>query len=232
MNVLFSKLLRLRYPISGEIAARGWARWLEYALLFFVLPVHYSFHREDSPLIFLGFLSILAMTMLLRNPRFPKEVLVNCRGWRLDLKRELLCFLTVGTALTLLVAWITPQFLFYCPRHHFTVWLSLMIVYPLFSVYPQELIYRAFLWHRYRFLAGGDQGFMHLSAVAFGFGHIIYFHPLSMLMSLAGGYVFAWTYLKTRSLLAVTFEHALYGCMLYTVGLGRYFYTGFETLAG
>ena len=71
---------------------------------------------------------------------------------------------------------------------------------------------------------------IHLSAIAFAFGHIIYFHPLSIVLTFFGGYLFSWTYFRTRSLLAVSFEHALYGCLLYTIGLGRFFYTGFDTL--
>jgi hypothetical protein len=51
-----------------------------------------------------------------------------------------------------------------------------------------------------------------------------------MILTFFGGYLFAYTYAKTRSLLLVSIEHALYGCLLYTIGLGRFFYTGFEKL--
>jgi membrane protease YdiL (CAAX protease family) len=106
-----------------------------------------------------------------------------------------------------------------------------MVIYPLLSVYPQELIYRAFLFHRYTRQLKNEKNIIHLSAIAFSFGHIIYFHPLSIILTLFGGYLFAWTYSRTHSLLAVSFEHALYGCLLYAIGLGRFFYTGFETPA-
>jgi membrane protease YdiL (CAAX protease family) len=45
-------------------------------------------------------------------------------------------------------------------------------------------------------------------------------------MTLVGGLLFAHTYWKTRSLLVSAIEHALYGCLLYTIGLGRFFYHG------
>jgi hypothetical protein len=45
-------------------------------------------------------------------------------------------------------------------------------------------------------------------------------------LSTVGGLLFVSTYLRTRSLLAVVWEHALYGIALFTVGLGRYFVTG------
>lgn len=69
-------------------------------------------------------------------------------------------------------------------------------------------------------------------AWVFSFGHIIYYHPFSLLATLVGGYLFAYTYWKSRSLLAASMEHALYGCFLYTIGLGRFFYTEIEKLLG
>jgi uncharacterized protein len=41
-----------------------------------------------------------------------------------------------------------------------------------------------------------------------------------------GGILFAWRYVETGSLLTSSVEHALYGCWLFTVGLGVYFYHG------
>ena len=76
----------------------------------------------------------------------------------------------------------------------------------------------------------GKTSIMHLSAVTFSFAHIIYLNPISIVPALGGGYLFAWTYIRTRSLLKVSVEHALYGGLLYTTGLGRFFYTGFDKL--
>jgi len=38
--------------------------------------------------------------------------------------------------------------------------------------------------------------------------------------------LFAARYAETGSLATSSFEHALYGCWLFTVGLGQYFYHG------
>jgi len=53
-------------------------------------------------------------------------------------------------------------------------WVLIFILYPLFSVYPQELLYRTFFFHRYRPLFGGGWGMVIASALAFGFVHIIF----------------------------------------------------------
>jgi hypothetical protein len=45
-----------------------------------------------------------------------------------------------------------------------------------------------------------------------------------VLLTLAGGWLFARRYQRTRSLLAASVEHALYGVLAFTVGLGTLFY--------
>jgi hypothetical protein len=42
----------------------------------------------------------------------------------------------------------------------------------------------------------------------------------------AGGLLFAVTYHRTASAFAAAVEHALYGCFLITLGLGRFVYSG------
>ncbi|WP_051309189.1 CPBP family intramembrane glutamic endopeptidase [Desulfogranum japonicum] len=217
-----------RYTRKAANQAR--LRWLEFLLLFFLIPFIYAFHHEASPLYFLVILAFFSGIVLYRNHDFRNEVFTNKDPWLKDIRRVLLQFFLIALALTGLVYIFLPEQLFYFLRQHFSVWLSLMVIYPLLAVYPQELIYRAFLFHRYQRIAENEKYLLHFSAIAFSFGHIIYFHPISNLLTLAGGYLFSWTYLKTRSLLAVSFEHALYGCLMYTIGLGRYFYTGFDSL--
>nr|WP_320011753.1 CPBP family intramembrane glutamic endopeptidase [uncultured Desulfobulbus sp.] len=204
--------------------------WAEFAALYFIIPLFYAFHRQASPLFFLVVLGVAGVLFLYKNKSFRNYFFLNKSGWLRDLPRVLRVFLFAGLLLLLFTILVYPQSLFNCPRNHFSLWVSLMVIYPLFAVYPQELIYRAFLFHRYGEVVRRKRSLIHLSAFAFGFGHIIYFHPLSILLSFLGGYLFSWTYFKTRSLLAVSFEHALYGCLLYTIGLGQFFYTGFDTL--
>lgn len=206
--------------------------WAEFTALFFLAPLFYAFHRQSSPVFFLMLLGGAGMVFLYKNRSFRNEFFLNKAGWYRDIPRILRVFAVVAMGLLFFTALFYPQSLFYCPRNHFDLWLRLMVVYPLLAVYPQELIYRAFLFHRYAELVPQKRQLAHLSAVAFAFGHIIYFHPLSIVLTFFGGYLFSWTYLKTRSLLAVSFEHMLYGCLLYTIGLGRFFYSGFDRLLG
>jgi membrane protease YdiL (CAAX protease family) len=64
------------------------------------------------------------------------------------------------------------------------------------------------------------------SAAAFAFLHIIFRNWIAVALTFAGGLLFAARYAETDSLFTSSFEHTLYGCWLFTIGLGQYFYHG------
>jgi uncharacterized protein len=101
-----------------------------------------------------------------------------------------------------------------------------MLLYPLLSVVPQTLIYRAFLFARYQRLWRDRWMLIAASGTAFSCLHIVLRNPVAPLMTLPAGLLFAWRYARTNSAMASAFEHALYGCLVFTVGLGEFFYTG------
>jgi len=218
-------------PSVPEISgAKRLLLWLEFSFLYLALPLLFAFNRTSSPIYYLLLLSLVVFVILYRSNGFHNEIFINKSATTQDLPRILAIFAVIMVVLLIFTDLFYPETLFFCIKNHFSIWCSLMVVYPLLSVYPQELIYRAFLFHRYGRLCSSESSVVHLSALAFSFGHIIYFHPVSLLLTFLGGYLFAWTYRKTQSLLAVSIEHALYGCLLYTIGLGRFFYTGFDKL--
>ena len=100
------------------------------------------------------------------------------------------------------------------------------MVYPILSVYPQELVFRAFLLHRYRPIFGDGALAVAASGIAFAFVHVVYANWLALLLSLPAGILLAVTYRRTRSLAACTLEHAAYGLIALTLGLGRFFFAG------
>lgn len=105
-------------------------------------------------------------------------------------------------------------------------WAVVMIAYPVLSAIPQEIIFRSFFFARYRPVFSGRWPMIVASGVAFAVAHVIFQNWIAPALCLVGGLMFAKTYDETRSLALVTIEHALYGCMIFTVGLGRFFYHG------
>ena len=65
-----------------------------------------------------------------------------------------------------------------------------------------------------------------MSAIIFCFSHIFALNFIAPLLSIFGGYFFASTYKKTKSLMIVSLEHALYGNTLFYLGLGWFFWGG------
>ena len=59
-----------------------------------------------------------------------------------------------------------------------------------------------------------------MNAIVFSLGHIFFKNTLVLLLTFFGGFLFALTYYKTNSTLLVSIEHAIYGCWLFTIGMG------------
>lgn len=208
---------------------RGWLL-VEFVFLFVALPVaFYLLQRFGAfapmiPTLLVAFVGCLLFLLLDR--RFNRRHLWSARSLREEGPRIAMLFIAgaIGMAGVVLLLW-PEQFLAF-PRRNTRVWAIIMIAYPVFSVYPQELVYRAFLFHRYRSLFRSETALIFASAGAFGLMHIVFQHWLSVAMTFAGGLLFAWTYARSRSMFATTVEHALYGCFVFTVGLGTFFYSG------
>ncbi len=142
------------------------------------------------------------------------------------LRPILLRFLILAPLLTLIVWRAMPAHFLDLPRHKPVLWAAIMVLYPALSVWPQEMIYRRFIFQRFADLFPTEAMLIAASAAAFGFAHIIFLNVWAVLLTLAGGALFAQTYARSGSVRVVSIEHALYGCLVFTIGLGRFFYTG------
>ena len=139
----------------------------------------------------------------------------------------LMLFVGVGAIVTAFVSQRFPDEFMWLPINRPALWAKIMLLYPILSVVAQELIYRTFFFHRYGPLFGQERWLMILvNAAVFGLGHILYGSYVSIVLTAIFGVLLAWRYQQTRSFWAVWFEHTLYGCLVFTIGLGRYFFTG------
>ena len=201
-------------------------RWMELGVLFGLLPAALATFARGLSLPVLFVAAWLCLTVLWRDPTFQRDQL-----WRREqlwtwLRGPLALALGVGTLLAVGVYLVEPRHLFDLPRNSPWRWALVMLLYPTLSVVPQELVFRTFFFHRYGRLFGSPWVTTVASAVAFSWAHIVLANGLAIALTLLGGWLFARTYLRTRSLVATAVEHAAYGCFLFTVGLGRWFVTG------
>ncbi|MBI2423473.1 MAG: CPBP family intramembrane metalloprotease [Candidatus Hydrogenedentes bacterium] len=202
-------------------------RWIEFIALFVMLPWLYV--RDWLPVPMIPLLLCIAAVLfvaLLRDKSFPRERLMNLAPLIAHGPGIVALFLASSATIGALVWQYAPDTLFNFVRQRPGMWLFVMVFYPVFSVYPQELIYRTWFFHRYRPILPRDQQLIWTSALAFGYMHIVFQNWIAVLLCVPGGYLFARTYARTHSTATVCFEHALYGCFIFTIGLGMYFYGG------
>jgi membrane protease YdiL (CAAX protease family) len=115
---------------------------------------------------------------------------------------------------------IDKENLFYVVMHKPILWVSILFIYSIFSVYPQELIFRTFYFQRYKSLFKSKALLIFINAIVFSLAHLFFRNTLVLVLTFLGGLLFAFTFYKSKSTLFVTIEHAIYGCWLYTVGMG------------
>lgn len=211
------------------VVTRARQAWLiaEYFVLFFGLAGTYTLvGNPGSPIPALVLGAVGAALYLRSHHDFDRQDFFRASAIRGQLRPIILLWATTAVLVVITLVIFAPHRLFDLPRRDPLIWLAVMIFYPLLSVYPQELIFRAFLFHRYAPVFGTGTGIVAASAAAFGFVHIIYGEWLSVLLTAYGGWLFARRYQQSRSLAVVWLEHALYGLLGFTIGLGSYFYNG------
>lgn len=199
----------------------------EFVVLFVALPLAYRFSVLRTPALpLLWLVSAYACWQLLSDRGFDRAKLWNAGGLAPHLVSVVLIFLCVALILWLGVHLFAPHLQWGFVRTYPAFWAVVMFAYPLLSVYPQGIVYRTFFFERYGALFPGKWAMIVASAAAFAFMHIVFRNWLAVALTFAAGLLFAYRYAVTNSLATSCFEHALYGCWIFTVGLGQYFYHG------
>jgi membrane protease YdiL (CAAX protease family) len=201
----------------------------EFVLLFIGIPL-LIFYRvlPNVPILYLLAIALGAMLLLSRDASFDSDRVLSASGILKNLPSLFLRDLAFLILLAIAVRIFAPELLFSLVKRSPVFWALIMVFYPLVSVYPQEILYRAYFFHRYRPLFGSGWTMFIASACAFGFVHVIFGNWVAIALSAVGGLLFAVTYSSSGSLLLTCIDHALFGDFLFTIGLGRFFYHGFH----
>ncbi len=199
----------------------------EMTTMFVVVPLLFYYRvLPNYPVPFLAVCVLVIYLFLRRDPTFDRRHLWKMSIVRQGLRPVLIRAAVLCTLIGLGVWLFMPDRLFSLVRRAPLFWAVVMVLYPLVSVYPQEVFFRAFFFHRYRRLFGQGLATVIASAVLFGFVHIVFGHWISILLSGVGGLLFASTYFHSGSLALACIEHALYGNFIFTIGLGEFFFHG------
>lgn len=206
-------------------------RYLECVAIYLVAPLAMAalvatgtIAAGSAPNAFLA-LFLIALVLIAVTPGFSlrRMLLSNpLADWRALLLFSLfVAVVTVGLTL-----WLVPTRLFALPRHAPELWQRILIYYPILSVLPQGIIYRALFFERYRVLFPGNTAAIAAHAVAFGLAHLFFLNWVAVALTFAGGLAFGWAYLERQSFWFANLLHMIAGWAIFTAGLGTYFYHG------
>ncbi len=202
--------------------------WLEFITLFIGVPflLYFTASRLGIYIALWG-AGLYAFLMLRRQPDYAWRKIWHGAGWDEGAKRRaLLRFLILAGLLAVVTLVLVPERFMRFPLDRFPLWLAVMVFYPILSIVPQELALRSFYFMRYDGILTEKYSGIVINGLLFGLSHIILNNWIAPTFCAVGGMIFAHSYQQHRSLKWAVIEHSLYGCWVFTVGIGRYFFTG------
>ncbi|WP_456437932.1 CPBP family intramembrane glutamic endopeptidase [Psychroserpens sp.] len=193
----------------------------EFFIIFIIVPVSFAIDYAiwiKMCIGIFGFLYILFVLLRVEKNRFKITPNLN---WKSFFKRVAVQLIGIAI-LTIVYMWFVDKSnLFVVILNKPLLWMAILFIYSFFSVYPQELIFRTFFFQRYKSMFKNEALFIIVNAALFSLAHIFFRNGLVMILTFVGGILFALTFKKTKSTLLVSIEHAIYGCWLFTVGMGE-----------
>ena len=119
---------------------------------------------------------------------------------------------------------LDESLLFNFPRESFFVWLIVMFIYPFLSVIPQEIIFRVFFFSRYKtYFLNKNIFLVVINSIVFSFCHIVFNNLHALVITGIVSPIFAHAY-TNKSFLTCVVIHTLGGQIIFTLGLGKYFF--------
>jgi membrane protease YdiL (CAAX protease family) len=193
----------------------------EFFIIFIIVPVSFAIDYPVWIKMIIGVMGFLYILFVLLRVQKNKFKMAKHLNWKSFFKRTLIQLVIIAIITTAYVWFVDPSSLYTVVLNKPLLWVMILFFYSVFSVYPQELIYRTFFFQRYKSLFKNEMLFIFINATLFSLAHIFFRNGLVMIMTFFGGILFGLTFRKTKSTLLVTIEHAIYGCWLFTVGMGE-----------
>lgn len=155
----------------------------------------------------------------------------NWAGCRAALPGILLRWIAGSAAIAAVVLMLYPDRLFCIPRADPLLMATIVTFYGFVSVLPQEVAFRGYAAWRLDSYRVPYPAAVLISAILFGWVHILFGAWLSVGLTALAGLSFYRTYRKYDSLAAVWLEHSLLGISVFAIGLDQLFYLGPTTPA-
>ncbi len=220
-------------PARATSPLRRARLWGEFAVLYLGVPLACAYLLRPEQVVNVLAASVVAGLVLLAiTPGWRWVRLLIARPIR-DVAILAVFSLVAAGIIHTLVMDLAPWAYLSLPTRRPEVWITIMTFYPLLSALPQELLFRALFFERYGVLFGwrGDGAPMPwiaimLNALIFGLAHLFYWNWVAVGLTAAGGLAFAYAYTRLRSFPLAFAMHVAAGQLIFTLGLGLFFYHG------
>lgn len=198
---------------------------LEFLVLFVGVPL-FIFLGSDivHPSKILLPVVLVVVIILARTSDFKARTLFRWGVPKAEFQKQMIVQAGILVLLLLGTVLFSSHTLFNLPKTNPYIWLLLSVFYPIFSAFAQEVIFRLFLFSRYKKLFDNDVILILVSGLVFSFAHIMYYHVVSIVLTFFAGVYLAQVYHQTKSVLWVALLHGIMGNMVFAVGLGQYFW--------
>ncbi|WP_406683754.1 CPBP family glutamic-type intramembrane protease [Seonamhaeicola sp. MEBiC1930] len=193
----------------------------ELFFIFILIPISFTLPYSLILKMCIGVIGFIYVIFVLLKLEKLKFKIASNLNWKVFWKEILVKFFIISIVTSLFIWFTEKELLFKVIKNKPMLWVMILFIYTFLSVYPQELIYRTFFFQRYQCLVKNETFFLFLNAIIFSLGHIFFNNSLVTILTFLGGLLFAITYKKTSSTILVSIEHAIYGCWLFTVGMGN-----------
>lgn len=194
---------------------------LELLILFLLIPISFVFSYNAIAKLSIGLTGFLYILFILLKVEKVKFQISKNIDWKSFWKSTLLKLFIIAIITSLYVYFTASKNLFIVVLNKPLLWILILLFYSIFSVYPQELLYRNYFFKHYKNLFKNEKMFLLINAFLFSLAHLLFKNILVLILTFIGGLLFAYTFNKTKSTFLVSVEHSIYGCWLFTVGMGN-----------
>ena len=198
---------------------------IEFLIIYFLIPLLVIFinffFSEQKIFVFLPLFLVffLSLYLLKKTPGFSFDFLKKETEWKFFFLVSLI-FIVSGFFYTII---LDSNLLFYFPKNYFFIWVSVILFYPILSVIPQEIIFRVLFFERYSCLFKNQFFYLILNSIIFAYIHLVFQNFHAFFITLITSPIFAYAYLN-KSFKTCFLTHTVGGQLVFTYGLGEYFY--------
>lgn len=193
----------------------------ELIILFVGIPIVLALDFQPIFKVIIGLIGIVyCIWVAFKTKLISKKSLFEI-NFKENWTRLLLSFIIVASSSTFFLYVVQPENLFIVVKNNPSLWIFILCFYSIFSVYPQELLYRSFFFERYQHLFRKSYYLIWTNILIFPLAHLFFNNGFVLIVTFVGGMLFTSTYFRTKSVLFTSIEHAIYGGWLFTVGMGE-----------